>query len=131
MLGPWDLGNARTLDQLIDFTGVDARKYEITKSSCGKLEWVPFDEEDMDEDGDPMVVAYERLETRRRRQQHKEEEDRHLARSSGSDPLLAAEEKQNSERMHRALFSLTLSCISLLLLIAWWWEGNRTREIPP
>jgi hypothetical protein len=129
LLGQWDLGNARTLDQLIDFTGVDARQYKIIKSSCGKLTWVPFDEDDMDNDGDPMVVAYGLQDARVAREQQEEEAIRRLA-SSGEDPSLG-EKTEGSERLHRALLSLTLSCISLALLVAWWWEGNRTRSSPP
>jgi hypothetical protein len=37
MLGRWDLGKKRSLDQLIDFTGVDTRNYRILHGNCGKL----------------------------------------------------------------------------------------------
>lgn len=44
LLGKWDLGSQRSLDQLINFTGVDSRNYEILHTSCNKLHWVPFKE---------------------------------------------------------------------------------------
>ena len=31
LLGKWDLGTRRTLEQLIEFTGVDSQKYEVRK----------------------------------------------------------------------------------------------------
>jgi len=44
MLGKWDLGEKRSLNQLIAFTGVDTRKTKIDFDNCGKLQWVPFEE---------------------------------------------------------------------------------------
>jgi len=66
-LGKWDLGCKRTYDQLVEFTGVDPRKYEVFKSTCGKLHWVPFveDDEEGEEMCDPMVGAYSRKKGRR------------------------------------------------------------------
>lgn len=44
VLGKWDLGTQRSLDQLINFTGMDTRNYETLHTTCGKLHWVPFKE---------------------------------------------------------------------------------------
>ena len=49
MLGRWDLGNKRSLGQLIEFTGIDTRNYKIDFNNCGKKTWVPFDEGDDDD----------------------------------------------------------------------------------
>lgn len=49
MLGRWDLGKKRSLNQLIAFTGADTRETKVDFNSCGKLQWVPFDEGDDDD----------------------------------------------------------------------------------
>jgi len=49
MLGRWDLGDKRRLNQLIAFTGVDTRKTKIDFDNCGKLQWVPFEEGEDDD----------------------------------------------------------------------------------
>jgi len=49
MLGRWDLGGKRSLNQLIAFTGVDTRKTKIDFDNCGKLQWVPFEEGEDDD----------------------------------------------------------------------------------
>ena len=49
MLGQWDLGTKRSLNQLIAFSGVDTRTHTIDFDNCGKLQWVPFDEGDDDD----------------------------------------------------------------------------------
>jgi hypothetical protein len=49
LLGRWDLGRKRSLDQLIAFTGVDSKNYKILFDNCGKRLYVPFDES-MDDD---------------------------------------------------------------------------------
>lgn len=41
-LTKYGLGNKRTLDQLIDFTGIDTRKREAYENRCVDLRWVPF-----------------------------------------------------------------------------------------
>ncbi|TFJ83196.1 hypothetical protein NSK_005505 [Nannochloropsis salina CCMP1776] len=51
-LARWDLGNRRSLEQLIQFTGVDTVNREILHSSCGYLAWVPFEREGEGEDDD-------------------------------------------------------------------------------
>lgn len=48
-LGQWDLGTKRSLDQLIDFTGIDTRNYKMRFDNCGKRTWVPFTEGDDDD----------------------------------------------------------------------------------
>lgn len=63
LLRKWDLGTKRSLDQLIDFTGVDTRNYNVFKSTCNKVQWVPFeewstDQEGWEDNGDPMILAY-------------------------------------------------------------------------
>ena len=54
MLGQWDLGKKRSLNQLIAFNGVDTRADKVDFDNCGKLQWVPFDEGDDDD----YYVAY-------------------------------------------------------------------------
>lgn len=49
MLGRWDLGEKRSLNQLIAFTGVDTRNSKIDFDNCGKLQWVPFEEGEDDD----------------------------------------------------------------------------------
>lgn len=41
-LGPYGLGSKRTLDQFIEFTGVDTRNKAIVGDRCKALSWVPF-----------------------------------------------------------------------------------------
>ncbi len=59
LLGRWDLGRKRSLNQLIAFTGIDTRSLTTEFDNCGKLEWVPFDEGGEDDD------VYEQLEAER------------------------------------------------------------------
>ena len=65
LIGKYGLGNKRTLEQLIDFTGVDTRNGKVFADRCGiKLQIVPF-ERDADpwlEDGDVWGRAGEELE---------------------------------------------------------------------
>ena len=65
IINKYGLGQKRTLDQLADFTGVDARGKRILNSVCGKkLQFVPF-EPDADpwiEEGDVWGRAAEELE---------------------------------------------------------------------
>lgn len=49
LLGRWDLGSKRSLNQLIQFTGIDTRNYKTEFDNCGKRQWVPFDEGDDDD----------------------------------------------------------------------------------
>lgn len=43
-LGPiYGLGSTRSLDQLIDFTGINLRNRSITANRCGNIDWVPWD----------------------------------------------------------------------------------------
>lgn len=49
MLGRWDLGEKRSLNQLIAFTGVDTRNTKVDFDNCGKLQWVPFEEGEDDD----------------------------------------------------------------------------------
>ena len=50
-IGEYGLGNKRTLDQLIAFTGIDTRSKSIIGCRCKALEWVPFTP-----DIDPKVI---------------------------------------------------------------------------
>jgi hypothetical protein len=38
------LGTKRTLEQAIEFSGIDLRRRKMTANKCGNLIWVPFDE---------------------------------------------------------------------------------------
>lgn len=137
LLGAWDLGTRRTLQQLIDFTGVDTTRYEVTKSSCGKLVWVPFDEDEaIDDDSDPSVTAYELYSRRQAKepppahqppagpegQQGREGagKTRHLAAQAA-----AAAKRDEEDMLHRTLLSLGLSFLALALLVVWWYEEKR------
>jgi hypothetical protein len=40
----YGLGNKRTLDQAIEFTGINLREKKMEVNKCGNLEWVPFEE---------------------------------------------------------------------------------------
>jgi hypothetical protein len=42
--GKYGLGDRRTLDQAIEFSGVDTKNQKILGNKCGKLEYVPFKE---------------------------------------------------------------------------------------
>jgi len=42
--GRFGLGTKRTLEQAIEFTGIDLRNRKMVKNKCGNLEWVPFQE---------------------------------------------------------------------------------------
>jgi hypothetical protein len=42
LLTRYTLGTKRTLDQLIDFTGIDTRTRTVFGDRCKPLEWVPF-----------------------------------------------------------------------------------------
>jgi len=42
----YGLGNKRTLDQAIEFSGIDLRRKRMVKNKCGNLKWVPFVEAD-------------------------------------------------------------------------------------
>lgn len=74
LLGRWDLGKKRSLNQLIAFSGVDTRALKTDFDNCGKLQWVPFDEGDDDDqyleeesarreqrEADPVAEAAKRL----------------------------------------------------------------------
>ena len=50
-LSAYGLGNKRTLDQLIAFTGIDTRSKTVVGCRCKALEWVPFTP-----DSDPRVI---------------------------------------------------------------------------
>jgi len=41
----YGLGDRRTLDQLINFSGIDTRNKRMTGNFCGNLNWVPFEED--------------------------------------------------------------------------------------
>lgn len=41
-LSKYGLGMKRTLDQLIEFTGIDLRSNRVYSDRCRSLEWVPF-----------------------------------------------------------------------------------------
>lgn len=49
-LGRYGLGTKRSLDQLIDFVGIDLRNQKIIGNRCGDLDYVPFEA-----DPDPEV----------------------------------------------------------------------------
>jgi hypothetical protein len=38
----YGLGTKRTLEQLIEFTGIDTRKKQVFGDRCEELKWVPF-----------------------------------------------------------------------------------------
>lgn len=61
LLTKYGLGNKRTLDQLIEFTGVDLRKKEVFGDRCLELSWVPFtfDRDPWTTDGDVWGMAPE------------------------------------------------------------------------
>lgn len=74
LLGRWDLGKKRSLNQLIAFSGVNTRELKEDFNNCGKLQWVPFDEGDDDDqyveeeeerrrqlEADPVAEAARRL----------------------------------------------------------------------
>ena len=42
MLTKYGLGRKRSLDQLIDFTGIDFRNQKVYGDRCKELNWVPF-----------------------------------------------------------------------------------------
>ena len=42
--GRFGLGTKRTLEQAIEFTGIDLRNKKMVENKCGNLVWVPFDE---------------------------------------------------------------------------------------
>jgi len=42
--GRYGLGDRRTFDQLIAFSGINTREKKMMGNYCGNLEWVPFDE---------------------------------------------------------------------------------------
>ncbi len=41
-LTQFGLGLARTLDQFIEFTGIDVRRQTVFADKCAQLSWVPF-----------------------------------------------------------------------------------------
>lgn len=43
----YGLGDRRTLQDSIDFSGFDPVKRRMTKNTCGNLAWVPFDEDEV------------------------------------------------------------------------------------
>jgi hypothetical protein len=74
LLGRWDLGKKRSLNQLIAYTGIDTRSVKTDFDNCGKMQWVPFDEGDDDDyyveeeaarrqrqEADPVAEAAEHL----------------------------------------------------------------------
>lgn len=40
------LGTKRTLEQAIEFSGINLRERKMVKNKCGNLKWVPFEESD-------------------------------------------------------------------------------------
>jgi hypothetical protein len=42
LLTKYGLGNRRSLDQLIEFTGIDTRRKSIFADRCKQLHWVPY-----------------------------------------------------------------------------------------
>lgn len=42
-LGPYGLGDKRSLDDLIEFTGIYLRNLTIGPNRCGNIDWVPWD----------------------------------------------------------------------------------------
>mmetsp|Transcript_28980 Transcript_28980/g.61712 ORF Transcript_28980/g.61712 Transcript_28980/m.61712 type:complete len:627 (+) Transcript_28980:44-1924(+) len=67
----YGLGDRRSLDDLIQFSGIDLRHKKVTidgKNRCGNLQWVPFTENPkgvnyipkFDEDEQPLDVPYEK-----------------------------------------------------------------------
>eukprot|EP01034_Spumella_vulgaris_P023254 gene23254-29459_t len=52
LLTSYGLGNKRTLDQLIDFTGIDTRSKQVFADRCVELQWVPFKP-----DADPYTTS--------------------------------------------------------------------------
>mmetsp|Transcript_25767 Transcript_25767/g.33774 ORF Transcript_25767/g.33774 Transcript_25767/m.33774 type:complete len:578 (+) Transcript_25767:143-1876(+) len=48
-LGIYGLGEKRSLDQYIEFSGVDIRNRKAFKNSCGNIAWIPFEEDPNDE----------------------------------------------------------------------------------
>lgn len=63
LLTKYGLGHKRTLDALIQFTGIDFRSQQVFADRCKQLEWVPFtpDSHPMVEDGDAWGSAPEIL----------------------------------------------------------------------
>ncbi|CAM9348151.1 unnamed protein product, partial [Ectocarpus sp. 13 AM-2016] len=61
---PWGLGDRRTLDEFIEFTGVDLRNKEhigVTGDRCGSgVEWVPYSLDDDSGDGEETFVSWRR-----------------------------------------------------------------------
>lgn len=43
MITKYGLGSKRTLDELIEFTGVDVRNGVVFGDRCVQLKWVPFE----------------------------------------------------------------------------------------
>lgn len=41
------LGNKRTLEQAVEFTGINLKERKMAVNKCGNLEWVPFEESPM------------------------------------------------------------------------------------
>ncbi len=52
LLTSYGLGNKRTLDQLIEFTGIDTRGKDVFADRCVELQWVPFEA-----DADPSTIS--------------------------------------------------------------------------
>jgi len=63
LLTKYGLGTKRTLDQLIEFTGIDIRNKVIYADRCKQLEWVPYEAEYDPEvlSGDPWGTSSERF----------------------------------------------------------------------
>lgn len=59
----YGLGYKRTLDQLIDYTGVDTRSRLVFADRCKSMSWVPFttDEDPNTDESDPWASAPEKL----------------------------------------------------------------------
>ena len=55
----YGLGDRRTLDQYIQFSGVDTKARKILGNRCGNLEWVPFQEHPLGADFVPTYDANE------------------------------------------------------------------------
>jgi len=54
--GRFGLGTRRSLEQAVEFTGIDLRNRDMVKNKCGNLAWVPFEETSDREYGIPEVL---------------------------------------------------------------------------
>jgi len=56
-LGRYGLGDRRTLNQYIKFTGVDIRHRKAFESRCGTIDWMPFEEHPLGPEG-PLLEQF-------------------------------------------------------------------------